>query len=144
MIDEQYEWKQANRIVKITTFQSKTHESSKNNYPDKMIKFRYKRKEPTTLGSTPNGESSPTTKTAIKSTEPNSTDTKSDNVAGSLKSSTNDIAHNYSSTIDQSNLVVQAKTCSEQEYMEDCIRAIVVSSLVFFTVCNDLFFCSLK
>lgn len=42
----------------------------------------------------------------------------------------NDIAYNYSSSVDQSNVMVQVKSSSEQEYMEDCIRAIVVS--VFF------------
>lgn len=97
-----------------------------------MIKFRYKRKEPAIHGGTSNGESSPTTKIANKSIEPKSSDAKNiDKVSGSLKTDTNDTVHNYSSTVDQSNLVVQARTCSEQEYMEDCIRAIVVS---FFSV----------
>ena len=82
-----------------------------------MIKFRYKRKEPTNNGGSNSG-------TLVKSNnnkcvEIKSNDCKDDNKPNSLKCETND-----ANTAQQ---VIKAKTNSEQEYMEDCIRAIVVS-----------------
>lgn len=91
-----------------------------------MIKFRYKRKEATVLGSPSNGESTDANKNANKLIEPEANEAKVDKLTtSSLKS---DNIYNYSSNIEQSpNLVIQPKTSSEKEYMEDCIRAIVVS-----------------
>lgn len=91
-----------------------------------MIKFRYKRKETAAIGSPANGESTDANKNANKLIEPKTNDVKADKLTtGSMKS---DNIYNYSSNIDQSpNLLIQPKTSSEKEYMEDCIRAIVVS-----------------
>lgn len=82
-----------------------------------MIKFRYKRKEPTN-----NGGSNSSTSVKCnnnKSVEIKSNDGKDDNKQNSLKCETSDVKSTPQ--------MIKAKTNSEQEYMEDCIRAIVVS-----------------
>lgn len=70
-----------------------------------MIKFRYKRKETAN-----NAGNSSSTKSKDKSVEIKSSDSKDDMKPNSLKCEAND-----------------TKAASQQEYMEDCIRAIVVS-----------------
>lgn len=90
-----------------------------------MIKFRYKRKE-TAIGSPSIGVSTDANKSPNKPIEPKSNEVKADKLTTSSMKS--DSIYNYSSNIDQSpNLVIQLKTTSEKEYMEGCIRAIVVS-----------------
>lgn len=86
-----------------------------------MIKFRYKRKEPTNNGGS-NGNNTLTKSNNNKSVEIKSNnDGKDDNKQNSLKCE--NVANDTKSTPQ----MIKAKTNSEQEYMEDCIRAIVVS-----------------
>lgn len=93
-----------------------------------MIKFRYKRKEPTNNGgSTSSGLIKNNNN---KNDEIKSNDGKDDNKQNLMKCETKDTK--------PSPQIVKAKTTSEQEYMEDCIRAIVVSLTRFFS----FFFCS--
>lgn len=99
-----------------------------------MIKFRYKRKEPANNG----GSGGSTTNTnsvkspSNKSVEIKSNDNKDKDTAKHtpLKCETPNVVV-VESTKSTSSLppsqVIKAKTSSEQEYMEDCIRAIVVS-----------------
>lgn len=82
-----------------------------------MIKFRYKRKESTNNGS---NSSSSVKNNNNKSVEIKANDGTDDNKQNSLKCEAND----SKSTPQQ---MIKTKTSSEQEYMEDCIRAIVVS-----------------
>lgn len=97
-----------------------------------MIKFRYKRKESTTNnggsnantilnGSTKNNKS-----VEIKSNE---TSNKDDNKPKALKCEAIDQpVHKPMTNIDTTQTAtIKTKTNIEQEYMEDCIRAIVVS-----------------
>lgn len=106
-----------NRPIKVEKdLKSKKRKANKQN---KMIKFRYKRKEPANNSSSPSSNSVKSTNN--KSVETKSTDIKDDNNKhnGSLKCETNE-----SKTSPQ---IIKAKTSSEQEYMDGCIRAIVVS-----------------
>lgn len=84
-----------------------------------MIKFRYKRKEPTNNGSS---GSSLVKNNNNKSVEIKAKDGIDDNKQNSLKCETSD----SKSTPQQ---MIKTKTSTEQEYMEDCIRAIVVSAI---------------
>lgn len=95
-----------------------------------MIKFRYKRKEPVNnngggLTANTNSVKSPNNKNVeIKSNDNKDKDTTKHTP---LKCETlNVIVESTKSTLPPSQ-VIKAKTSSEQEYMEDCIRAIVVS-----------------
>lgn len=84
-----------------------------------MIKFRYKRKETTTN----NGVSNSGSNTLTKNNNNKSVEIKSnddDKKQNSLKCETTD----SKSTPQQ---MIKTKTSIEQEYMEDCIRSIVVS-----------------
>lgn len=85
-----------------------------------MIKFRYKRKEPANNSSSPNTNTVKTSNNN-KSVEIKSNDCKDDNKHNSLKCETNDLKSTPQ--------IIKAKTSSEQEYMDGCIRAIVVSVL---------------
>lgn len=83
-----------------------------------MIKFRYKRKEPTNNGGS--NSSTLVKSNNNKSVEIKSNDGKDDNKLNSLKCET-------SKDVKSTPQMIKAKTNSEQEYMEDCIRAVVVS-----------------
>lgn len=80
-----------------------------------MIKFRYKRKEPANVGSI----SSNSAKTTTNKNVDIKSDSKDDNKHNTLKCET--------SVTKSTPQIIKTKTSSEQEYMEDCIRAIVVS-----------------
>lgn len=82
-----------------------------------MIKFRYKRKEPTNGGSISNNS----TKSSTNKTVDNKSDGKDDNKHNTLKCET-------SASKASTPQIIKTKTSTEQEYMEDCIRAIVVSA----------------
>lgn len=86
-----------------------------------MIKFRYKRKEP-------NNNSNNVTNNNI--VNKNNGEIKSDNdskIENKLNSLKRDGA--IKSKVDEKK-TVKTKTNSEQEYLEDCIRAVVVSKLM--------------
>lgn len=83
----------------------------------KMIKFRYKRKETTNNGCS--NSSTLVKSNNIKSVEIKLNDSKDDNKQKTLKCETSDAKLAL-----QTNKV---KTRSEQEYMDGCIRSIVVS-----------------
>lgn len=85
-----------------------------------MIKFRYKRKEPANNSGSPNSNSVKSTNNKcveIKANESKDDNNKHNN--GSLKCESSE-----SKTTPQ---IIKAKKSSEQEYMDGCIRAIVVS-----------------
>lgn len=83
-----------------------------------MIKFRYKRKEPANNGGSPNASS-------VKSTNNKSVEIKSNDNKDDTKHST--LKCEKTTELKAASQVIKAKTGSQQEYMEDCIRAIVVS-----------------
>lgn len=83
----------------------------------KMIKFRYKRKETTNNGCS--NSSSLVKSNNIKSLEIKLNDSKDDNKHKTLKCETSDA--------ELAPQMIKVKTRSEQEYMDGCIRAIVVS-----------------
>lgn len=95
-----------------------------------MIKFRYKRKEPANNGSSTtaaNSVKSPSNKSVeIKSNDNKDKDTKHNTLPTKCGGDTNVVVAETKSKL-TSPQVIKAKTSSEQEYMEDCIRAIVVS-----------------
>lgn len=110
-----------------------------------MIKFRYKRKETTTNngGSNANTNLNGSTKNnksvEIKSNETNN---KDDNKPKALKCEAIDQA--VPKPMTKIDTTIKTKTNIEQEYMEDCIRAIVVSEFncfkqVLFILFNETF-----
>lgn len=102
-----------------------------------MIKFRYKRKETTNAGSNASNSNASTKMNSNKSVEIKSNEmNKDDNKPklSALKCEVNDAPLKQIMTkIDTVNGVqtIKPKTSSDQEYMEDCIRAIVVSRIIF-------------
>lgn len=83
-----------------------------------MIKFRYKRKEPANNSGSPSSNTVKSTNS--KSVEIKSNDIKDDSKYNSLKRETSDSK--------SKSQLIKTKTSSEQEYMDGCIRAIVVSA----------------
>lgn len=97
-----------------------------------MIKFRYKRKETTNNGGTNanNTSNSSTKNNSTKSVEIKSNETNKDDnnkpKLNSLKCETNEPALKTMTKIDPTQ-AIKVKPNTDQQYMEDCIRAIVVS-----------------
>lgn len=110
-----------------------------------MIKFRYKRKETTNNGGSNASNSNTLPKcNSSKSVEIKSNETnKDDNKLKPLKCETidNPALKPLLTKIDTNLHAIKTKTNTEQEYMEDCIRAIVVSEfLILFFFSNRFFF----
>lgn len=106
-----------------------------------MIKFRYKRKEPASNATNSSNCNSLTKNSSNnnnnKNVEIKSIESKNDNKLNSLKretktaaaTATTATAPSKANKIDEIKLAqtIKTKTSSEQEYLEDCIRAVVVS-----------------
>lgn len=99
-----------------------------------MIKFRYKRKEPPANNGNGTTKTNSVKSSSNKSVEIKTIDGKDKDTAKHtpLKCETNVVVESKStlpstSSSSPSQLIKAQKTNNEQEYMEDCIRAIVVS-----------------
>lgn len=99
-----------------------------------MIKFRYKRKEPATNGSGSTTNTNSVKSPSNKSVENKSNDSKDKETTATAKHTPLKceppkvaVVESTKPPLPPTSQVIKAKTSSEQEYMEDCIRAIVVS-----------------